>query len=1257
MKDLEQTYKALLKKAEEQEVEIHRLLKESMDLKELSKIKNHIQSTNQNTYNALLDYNDSIILLIDENLNTFYRSSSTARITGWKDEVHLKNHIASYIHQDYLHYINEMIYKSLEQPKIPIAISLQVKHQNGHYIWLEGVLNNRIKDQNVKGIIVNLRDVTETKKIIESISKEKDKFDKIAAASPGLIYSMQQHKDGTLTYPYASEAITEIYGFSHEAIKNNPEKIFNLIHPDDLEFVKDNITKTKIKLVPLNCIYRYFHPSKGLVWHEVNSLPVVEKDESIICHGIATDITDRIKDKQKLVKASRLYQFISQMNQMIVRAKEEDTLFREACSIAVTVGKFKMVWIGILDEVTQKLTPRMIAGEDKGYVTIIKDMAADDFTRILIPRFDTVQGENYIVVNDIEVDMHMKSLREETSKRDFLSLMILPIKKFDKTVGLFCFYASEVNFFDAEEIALLEEATLDVSFALEVFDKEQLRIKALKEVTESENRYHILTEMSPVGIFRTDAKGFTTYVNPRWTEITGMPFEKALGNGWLEAVHKEDRLLLQKGWTDATEDEDLSLSEHRFVRPDGSIVWVMGQAIPEKNEVGEIVGYVGTTTNITERKQLEEDFKKSYQKLEAIIDSIPDLLLEVDTEGRIYNYHAHRENLVSHSSSAIIGKNFSEVLPAQASRSFSLAMDEVASKGFSTGKQYALELPNGTYWFELSIAPMEEKNHNEQHFICLSRDITIAKQSEIELQKSKERYRDILNNLDAGIIVQTIDGSIILNNLKAATVMELDNTLSRTSNFKPKWVFLNADGSKMPKDEYPINQILNGSQSIKNVILGVTKPNDINVINWLLFNIFSVKDENGKITEIVSSFIDITERKLMEIEILKGKEQAETANKAKTDFLANMSHEIRTPLNGIIGFSQLLIESNLVKTHYQYMCTINESATSLLKIVNDILDFSKIESGKFELNIEEVNLFALIQQVVDLFQYQAIQKNLKLVLYIDDNVPQYILADVVRLKQILMNLLSNALKFTEFGEIQLNISEINATKHLTSIHFSVHDTGIGIKTANNLKIFDSFVQEDNSTSRKFGGTGLGLAISNQLLALMNSKLELESKYGEGSKFFFTISFKKVKFKKGKQLEVKKDINEIKIHEYRILKTFNILLVEDNKVNMLLVKTLIKKINPNVTLFEAFDGIEALAKFTTESIDLILMDIQMPNKNGYEATTEIRKLKEGKKTPIIAITAGILEHERDKCFEAGMDDYLSKPIIKQDLEEILKKWLR
>jgi signal transduction histidine kinase/CheY-like chemotaxis protein len=397
------------------------------------------------------------------------------------------------------------------------------------------------------------------------------------------------------------------------------------------------------------------------------------------------------------------------------------------------------------------------------------------------------------------------------------------------------------------------------------------------------------------------------------------------------------------------------------------------------------------------------------------------------------------------------------------------------------------------------------------------------------------------------------------------------------------------------------------------------------------------------------------------IDILKqSKKEAEDANKAKTEFLANMSHEIRTPLNGVIGFSDLLMQSNLTETQMEYMNTVNTSAKTLLDVVNDILDFSKIEAGKLELDIDNFKIKLLSNQVIEAIKYQTIQKKLELNITLSDNLPQVVKGDKMRLRQILINLLGNAIKFTNKGFIELKIETIAVHKNGTNtIRFSVIDTGIGIDKRNQEKIFEAFTQEDSTTTRRFGGTGLGLTISNKLLGLMKSKLNVVSELGKGSTFYFDVNFEV------NDESVLGTDNNATDHGLLLKNMGNselkqdttILIVDDNSVNIFLSKILVKKILPNAIIYEAVNGLDAVNKYSEQRPDIILMDVQMPVMNGYEATEAIRKLENsGFRTPIIGLTAGVLLGEKEKCIDAGMDEYVSKPVVKETLEKMFYKWL-
>ncbi|WP_231557112.1 PAS domain S-box protein [Flavobacterium sp. AED] len=522
--------------------------------------------------------------------------------------------------------------------------------------------------------------------------------------------------------------------------------------------------------------------------------------------------------------------------------------------------------------------------------------------------------------------------------------------------------------------------------------------------------------------------------------------------------------------------------------------------------------------------------------------------------------------------------------------------------------------------------------------------------NETAIYESEEKFRLLANNIPGTVYLSKYD--------KYATKIYINDEIEKLTGY-PKSDFLTKKLSFIdlihPEDKE--RTLLEEQDAIENgrPIHSIYRIHHKNKeIIWVEeFGDAIYKD--GKIAFIEGIFIDITERKQTET-FIKAKELAEASNKAKSEFLANMSHEIRTPLNGIIGFTDLLMKTNLGRTQEKYMTTVNQSAHSLLEIINDILDFSKIEAGKLDLFIEKHDVKEILSQIIDLILYESNQKKLGLELNIFPDVPKYFWIDSVRLKQILINLLANAVKFTEKGNIKLDVSVIEKTVvSRAKIRFAVTDTGIGILEENQKKIFQAFSQEDSSTTRKFGGTGLGLTISNQLLGLMDSQLQLKSIINTGSTFYFDLDLEISDETFENEIEALIDKKESLAKTNKIPKKIKIMIVEDNKVNMLLLKTIIKNLYSDVIISEVFNGKDAVDQFETLNPDIIFMDIQMPIMNGYEATNEIRNLKAGEKIPIIAITAGTEKDEKDKCINAGMNDYISKPIIKGIIEETLSRW--
>lgn len=516
-----------------------------------------------------------------------------------------------------------------------------------------------------------------------------------------------------------------------------------------------------------------------------------------------------------------------------------------------------------------------------------------------------------------------------------------------------------------------------------------------------------------------------------------------------------------------------------------------------------------------------------------------------------------------------------------------------------------------------------------------------------------------------------------LEKLALAATQSFNSVVIADSNGKIEWVnegFTKLTGYKLIDVLNTHGEVLRGGQqtglstesSYYQTIIKGKKPISYESKNftvdgeeyWVITTLTPVLNKDGEVEKIIAIDTDITLRKKMEEELLhankvaeqslikgdkafhqlmKAKRDLEETMKVKEQFLANMSHEIRTPMNAIVGFTDILLKTELTPDQRQYIDAIKTSGGNLLVIINDILDFSKAQSGKFSFEQIELSLSQLISTLTEMMLPKSMEKNIRFSTKIDKNVPDRLIGDPTRLNQVLLNLVGNAIKFTEKGEVKVKVELLSETENEVDLQFSVIDTGIGIEKKKLSTVFEEFTQERNETTRKYGGTGLGLTIAKQLVELQGGKISVKSKVGEGSVFTFNLKFKK-------NLNVSTDLKnkEDEMAEPLQKEGVNVLLVEDNLLNQILAKKVLTDWKWNVELAE--NGVIALEKLSKQDFDVVLMDIQLPEMDGYEATRQIRNTFPPPKSivPIIAMTAHALSGESERCRKAGMDDYISKP---------------
>ena len=558
--------------------------------------------------------------------------------------------------------------------------------------------------------------------------------------------------------------------------------------------------------------------------------------------------------------------------------------------------------------------------------------------------------------------------------------------------------------------------------------------------------------------------------------------------------------------------------------------------------------------------------------------------------------------------------------------------------------EYRLRRKDGVYrWFRARGSALRDAAGHPYRMAGSITDITDQKESIQALARSEERFSLAVRGTNDGIWDWDIrTGEVFFSPPWKSMIGYEDDELEN--------VFATFDKLLHPEDHERVMATLNDylESRIPRYSVEFRFKHKDGSWRWILARGRSLRDKSGKPYRMAGSHTDVTERKHDEEELHKARQAAEAANSAKSVFLANMSHEIRTPMNGVIGMSELLLGTTLDDSQREYQNMLKDSADSLLELLNDILDFSKIEAGKMDLDSHEFDLNTIVTETVQAMGIRAFQKRLVLLHHISPDVPARLLGDDGRLRQILINLVGTAIKFTHKGGVTVEVNVESGTADALMLHFKINDTGIGISPEMHESIFEAFTQAEASTTRRYGGTGLGLAICRDLVTLMQGRIWVESQLGVGSTFHFTAAFGRTSGISIKPLSPRFQPVMTAPASMRVL------VVEDGHVNQLVSARMLEKRGHLVTL--ASSGQEAIDFFNSEPFDAILMDVQMPGMNGFEATAAIREIekKSGEHVRIIAMTANAMKGDREDCLAAGMDDYIAKPLRSVELFQVLEK---
>lgn len=1034
--------------------------------------------------------------------------------------------------------------------------------------------------------------------IMQNITAQKEAEIKVRKAEVLYKFALEGSGNGLWEFTFSTNEIfyssqyKKLLGYTGDEYPNDPETWPKQIHPEDLNRVIILRDQYPEGKIEKHSIEYRIKKKDGNYVWILDRGIVIEKNNEGKAERIIGTIED-ISESKKL--ENELLTTVKRMSDLIDNLQEGILFEDETGHVVLTNQK-------LFDILNISYSPEIFAG-----------MASKDVIRHCKNQFKDPSGFEKLISELVIARKNVTSIILELKNEKILELDCLSIFINDQYKGQLWKYA------DVSEKILSE-----------------------KQLEAQKKFYEDVLNGIPADIAVLDDQRKYLFVNPyavkdgetrKW--LIGKTDDEfcAYRNKPLQIAEKRKTLFnevatsrQQKEW------------EEKNITPSGKALHYLRKLYPVLNDEGNVKFVIGYGIDITERKKYEDQLLRSEKRYRDLFNFGQALICTHDLYGKIISVNPAVTKLLQYSAEEMVGKYIYDFIPKEDQPYFHDKYLKPFDESDHVKGVFCVISKSGEKNYLLYQNYKVHEEDSEPYIIGFSQDITERKKIEEVIRSGEEKYKSIIQNMNLGMVELDKDSTIVFTNDNLS--MMTGYTKEELYGKKLYNVFSEGESRHFIKQKMYLK-----NKGVSEVYEFITK-NKQGENRWWLVSGVPLFSGSGEFKGSLVICLDISQQKLLEQQLRDAKQQAEESSRAKEFFLANMSHEIRTPMNAILGMGRQLQKTNMDEKQQFYLDSINSAATNLLVIINDILDFSKIEAGKMTLENIGFEMNGILNKAMQVVNHKAEEKGLELSCAIDPNIAPVLMGDPYRINQVLINLLGNSVKFTEKGSVRIHCSLIENNYDNQKVQIEVVDTGIGMSDEFIKSLFDKFIQEDDRNGKKYAGTGLGMSIVKELVELMNGSISVESKKNIGTIIKLSLPFAKGTLEDLPQKTEKKTNS-------KILSNKKVLLVEDNEMNRVLATIVLSQFSAIVD--EAVNGEQAVNAVRNNHYDIILMDMRMPVMDGVEATQIIRN-EISKNIPIIALTANAVVGEKQKCLDAGMNDFLIKPFEEEELVHVMAKWL-